>query len=90
MGGFFFTPDDGEEHIVRKKEIYDGAVPSGNSVAMLNLLRISRITANIDFEDKAVQINKAFSTLIEQSLLAIQCFYHVWNLLLDLLLRLLL
>ncbi len=74
LGGFFFTPDDGEEHIIRKKEIYDGAVPSGNSVAMLNLLRISRITANIDFEDKAVQINKAFSALIEQSLLAYSMF----------------
>jgi len=36
-GGFYFTPDDGERLLVRHKEIYDGAVPSGNSVAMLNL-----------------------------------------------------
>ena len=30
-GGYYFTPDDGEELIVRRKEIYDGAIPSGNS-----------------------------------------------------------
>ena len=74
LGGYFFTPKDSEEYIVRKKEIYDGAMPSGNSVAMLNLLRISRITANIDLEDKAVLINKAFSIQIEQSLLAHSMF----------------
>ena len=37
-GGFYFTPDDGEELLVRQKEAHDGAVPSGNSVSMLNLL----------------------------------------------------
>ena len=34
-GGFYFTPDDGEEVLVRKKEIYDGAIPSGNSIMFL-------------------------------------------------------
>ncbi|MCJ7618383.1 MAG: thioredoxin domain-containing protein, partial [Desulfobacterales bacterium] len=34
--GLYFTADDAEKLIFRKKEIYDGAVPSGNSVAMLN------------------------------------------------------
>jgi hypothetical protein len=60
-GGFYFTADDAEELIVRQKEIYDGAIPSGNSVAMLNLLRLSRITANTDYEEKATKIVKAFS-----------------------------
>lgn len=73
-GAFFFTPDDGEELIVRKKEIYDGAIPSGNSVAMLNMLRISRITMDLSLEEKAVQMNKLFSTTIEQSLLAFTLF----------------
>ena len=44
-GGFYFTADDAEELIVRQKEIYDGAIPSGNSVAVLNLFRLARITA---------------------------------------------
>lgn len=73
-GGFFFTPDDGEELIVRKKEIYDGAIPSGNSVAMLNMIRISRITMDLSLEEKAVQMNKLFSTTIEQSLLSFTLF----------------
>ncbi len=38
-GGLYFTADDAENLIVRKKEVYDGALPSGNAVAMLNLLR---------------------------------------------------
>ncbi|NVM01792.1 MAG: thioredoxin domain-containing protein [Candidatus Helarchaeota archaeon] len=63
-GGFYFTPDDGEELLLRQKEIYDGALPSGNSVAMLNLLRLGRITGNSDYEDKAAKIGIAFSRKI--------------------------
>ncbi len=60
-GGFYFTADDAEELIVRQKEIYDGAIPSGNSVAVSNLFRLSRITADTDFEEKASKIMHAFS-----------------------------
>jgi uncharacterized protein YyaL (SSP411 family) len=64
--GFFFTPDDGEALIVRKKEIYDGAVPSGNAVAMLNLLRLSRFTGNGQLEEKAMELGRAFSKAVNQ------------------------
>src|SRR5262245_18248445 len=60
-GGLFFTADNSEELLVRRKELYDGAVPSGNSVAMLNLLRLGRITANTEFEEKAMKLPSAFS-----------------------------
>ena len=60
-GGFYFTADDAEELIVRQKEIYDGAIPSGNSIAVLNLFRLARITADADLEDKANKIMLAFS-----------------------------
>ena len=60
-GGLYITPDYGEELIWRKKEIYDGAVPSGNSVAMMNLLRLARITGNRSLEEKAIDIGRAFS-----------------------------
>ncbi|HEX3036534.1 MAG TPA: thioredoxin domain-containing protein [Thermodesulfobacteriota bacterium] len=69
-GGFYFTPDDGEDLLVRQKEIYDGAVPSGNSVAMLNLIRLGRITANSDLEQKAAKIGRAFSTRVKQAPMA--------------------
>jgi uncharacterized protein YyaL (SSP411 family) len=61
VGGFYLTPDDGETILVRKKEIHDGAIPSGNSVAMLNLLRLGRMTANPNLEEKADRIGSAFS-----------------------------
>ena len=60
-GGFFFTSKESEEILVRKKEVYDGVVPSGNSIAMLNLLRISRINGNTEYETMASQISKTFS-----------------------------
>jgi uncharacterized protein YyaL (SSP411 family) len=60
-GGFFFTASDAEGLLVRKKDAYDGAIPSGNSVALLNLLRLSRLMANTDFEVKAVKTGQAFS-----------------------------
>jgi len=66
-GGYFFTADDSEELIHRSKEIYDGATPSGNSVAMLNLLRLGRITGNTDFESKAAAIAKSFSGSVNTS-----------------------
>jgi uncharacterized protein YyaL (SSP411 family) len=38
--GFFFTSNEGERLIYRPKETYDAAVPSGNSVAAYNLIRL--------------------------------------------------
>jgi uncharacterized protein YyaL (SSP411 family) len=66
-GGFYFTADDSESLLIRQKEIYDGAIPSGNSVAMLNLLRLARITGNHDFEEKAARIGRVFATDVRQS-----------------------
>ena len=65
-GGFFFSPDDGEDLLVRQKEVYDGAIPSGNAIAMLNLIRLGRITANSALEEKAAQIGKTFSTTLSE------------------------
>jgi uncharacterized protein YyaL (SSP411 family) len=66
-GGFFFISDEGESLLVRQKEIYDGAVPSGNSVAMLNLLRLGRMTANSELEQKASEIGRTFFTKVGNS-----------------------
>ncbi len=65
-GGFYFTADDGETLLFRQKEIYDGAIPSGNSIAMLNLLRLGRITGNADLEHEAVRIGRAFQAKVSQ------------------------
>ncbi len=68
--GFYLTPDDGEILFIRKKEIYDSAIPSGNSVAMLNLLRLGRMTANPKLEEKAAKIGRAFSQNVKKLPLA--------------------
>ncbi len=66
-GAFYFTADNAEELLVRKKDFYDGAYPSGNSVAMFNLLRLGRITANTEYDKKAARLNRAFSPLISKT-----------------------
>ncbi len=63
-GGFYFTPSDRKELIVRQKEIHDGAIPSGNSVAMLNLLRLSKITGRSELEDMAHKVAAAISPFV--------------------------
>ncbi|MCF6149166.1 MAG: thioredoxin domain-containing protein [Candidatus Kuenenia sp.] len=65
-GGFFFSGKTNEKLITQTKEIYDGATPSGNSVALLNLLRIGRITGNSFYETLANNLIKAFSHTISQ------------------------
>jgi hypothetical protein len=66
QGGFYFTANDSEEILVRGKEIYDAAIPSGNSIAMLNLLRLGRLTSDSDLEGKAVQLGRAFADTVSQ------------------------
>ena len=65
-GGLFMTADDSEKLLIRDKQIYDGAIPSGNSVSALNLLRLGHITGKTDYLKKAESITKVFSGLVEK------------------------
>ncbi|MFO8164021.1 MAG: thioredoxin domain-containing protein [Desulfatiglandales bacterium] len=60
-GGLYFSGQGNESLIMRSKEVYDGALPSGNSVAALNFLRLSRMTGDIKLEQRAEQLIRAFS-----------------------------
>lgn len=53
QGGFFFYGADSEQLIARPKEIYDGAMPSGNSVMALNLLQLAAITGDGELDELA-------------------------------------
>ncbi|MGB3908723.1 MAG: thioredoxin domain-containing protein [Methanomethylovorans sp.] len=64
-GGFFHTSKDSETLLFRKKDVYDGAIPSGNSVSMLNLIRLSRMTGTTYLEEKAYASMKVFSSQID-------------------------
>ncbi len=53
-GGFFYTGSSHEQLIVRSKDFFDNATPSGNSVAAEVLLRLSLLTENREYERYAV------------------------------------
>jgi uncharacterized protein YyaL (SSP411 family) len=65
-GGLFFSGVKNEKLIAKTKEIYDGAMPSGNSVALLNILRLGRMTGNMELEKISEQIIKSFGETINQ------------------------
>ncbi len=65
-GGFFFAPRNASDLIVRKKELYDGAYPSGNSVAFDVLLRLSMLTGK-SYKKYATELARAFSSDISSS-----------------------
>ena len=52
-GGFFSTAADDHRLVLRMKDDYDGAEPSGNSVAVLNLLRLAQMTDRDGFRESA-------------------------------------
>jgi uncharacterized protein len=60
-GNLFFTSDDHEQLISRTKNFYDLAMPSGNSIAASNLLRLHHYTQNNSYLDRAVRIMKTSS-----------------------------
>ncbi|KAF0159747.1 MAG: thioredoxin domain protein [Syntrophaceae bacterium] len=64
-GGFFFTPNDAEELLTRPKELYDGAIPSGNSLAFINTLRLSRFTGDAEMDERAHEIYRAFCAEVD-------------------------
>lgn len=66
-GGFYFTPDDGQEVLVRQKEAYDTALPSGNSVMMMNLEKLHLLTGDSQFREVSQALENYFYPLIEQS-----------------------
>jgi len=66
-GGFFFTSDDHEVLITRSKPAFDGSIPSGNSAAVLNLLRLSYLTENQNYLTKAEQVLRLFYEAVEQN-----------------------
>ena len=65
--GFFFTSHDHEILIARTCNAYDSVIPSGNSVSVRNLLRLSALTDDPKYRDMAKQTLEAFAPAIEQS-----------------------
>ena len=75
-GNLFLTSDDHEQLIVRTKNFYDLATPSGNSIAASNLLRLYHIVQNNEYAEKAELIIKATAGLEQKILLDLANYLH--------------
>ena len=64
--GFYFTASDSEKILIREKKIYDSATPAGNSVELLNLIHIARLTEDPELEKMAVKMETSFSEDVER------------------------
>ena len=64
-GGFFMTSNDHETLLAREKPTYDGAEPSGNSVTVLNLLRLHEFTTDDRYRQRAEKALQAFSGTLQ-------------------------
>ena len=82
-GGFFFTGDAHKNLLVRAKPTYDGAEPSGNSVAAISLLRLAKLLDRSDYYEKAQALLEASAGQIARApqgylrmLCAVDFFLH--------------
>lgn len=66
-GGFFYTADDHEQLIARHKDLQDGSVPSGNSMAAYALLRLGKLTGRTEYLDAAHQTLQTALGMMERS-----------------------
>ncbi|MBI3678850.1 MAG: thioredoxin domain-containing protein [Acidobacteria bacterium] len=66
-GGFYSTATDEEALLMRLKDDYDGAEPSGNSIAILNLLRLEHITRDAAFGDAARRAFRHFAGRLQSA-----------------------
>jgi uncharacterized protein len=65
-GGFFFTSEDHEALITRSKAAFDGSTPSGNSAAIMALLRLAEYTGEDRYRIEAERALRLFRELIEK------------------------
>ncbi|NBO91492.1 MAG: thioredoxin domain-containing protein [Planctomycetia bacterium] len=66
-GGFFYTAKDHEKLFARGKDSFDGAQPSGNSVAITNLIRLWIATGDASFEKQAVRTLRSLAGQMKNS-----------------------
>lgn len=62
--GFFMNSNDSDTLIARPKEFFDGALPSGNSVALSNLYKLYKLTGDLKWKSYADQLIQAVSSFV--------------------------
>jgi uncharacterized protein YyaL (SSP411 family) len=66
-GGYFMTSDHHEALLAREKPAYDGAEPSGNSIALMNLVRLHALTAADAYRVSADRLLQAFEGVLRRN-----------------------
>ena len=66
-GAFFFTAHDHERLIVRKKMTQDGAIPSGNSMAALGLLKLAKLSGETEFAECGLGVLRSFGEYLDRA-----------------------
>ncbi|HTM49090.1 MAG TPA: thioredoxin domain-containing protein [Bryobacteraceae bacterium] len=66
-GGFYSTAEGDASLVMRVKDDYDGAEPSGNSIAASNLQRLAQMTDRKDFRESAGRVLRAFTAAVTGS-----------------------
>ncbi|HLB72724.1 MAG TPA: hypothetical protein VJJ98_01780, partial [Sedimentisphaerales bacterium] len=77
---FYLTAKDAERLIIRSKPAYDGAVPSGNSVAAFALLRLGLMTMDDKLTDRAAELIESFSAQLTQSPISLNAMLNALDL----------
>ena len=66
-GGFYSTADYAESLIFRTRDVFDGALPSGNSAMLMNLMFLGHLTGRSDYFDEASRLGRALSHEVDRA-----------------------
>jgi uncharacterized protein YyaL (SSP411 family) len=66
-GGYFSAPTGKEDLIAQQKDVYDGAIPSANSVSFTNLHRLALLTGDLGYEKRASELARIYTSLLSRS-----------------------
>ncbi|MDA3843948.1 MAG: thioredoxin domain-containing protein [Candidatus Kapabacteria bacterium] len=75
-GAYFFTADYAEKLIVRKKELYDGALPSGTSLELMNMIRLERLSGDQRMKKKVKNLIESYGSSVNSSPIAYTQFLN--------------
>ena len=68
MGGYYNTAtDNSDDLIIRERSYVDSATPAANGIAAMNLVRLGVLTEDLNYLDRAEQMLKAFSSVMQRS-----------------------
>jgi uncharacterized protein len=66
-GGFYETPQDGEQLVARPKELDDNPTPSGNATLGMVLLRLARLDDDAQLEERAARVVRLLGELLQRA-----------------------